>query len=823
MPETGRADAGINSENESQTELFLVLEGGGARGVAHVAAWRALENLVSTPTRQLPDEEHSRQARELGPGHYTLSAVAGTSAGAVAAAFIAAGAKADDIVGRDGRVPLCGVLNLEYFHDIFEARGWHRLRAMRRFQRPSKRLLKAADSLTPPGEISLRGAAAQRAGANGEVRDADTRHEKMDPLARIILIVAGTVVLLQIIDGLLELWKHSGADKVFEIPGIGAILFILFWGVAQIVAKIWTVGLQWAENRQRAEGRRGYTAVFRRMAHPMAPILVAAAIMVALSAVAIPYEDLRKPLSRPIFGNLLLQPVLSGFAAILAVTSIISILRRTLKGIVKTDLIQAYIDRALRTVLTKTAGQWDDTAQRHAWGPKPATVTADSESVSGSKAAWLTFGDLYSVTKIQLTVVAADIIKNEVRVYSTMSDWDRPVAQAIAASMAIPIAFRPVRDGQRLLVDGGLVSSIPAWVYRRHRTRDPDCRILAIGIEPQEFDTWIPNFFDMRGTIADNWRAKGRGAVGGQILSMVGKLIAIQKYPFLSLMWPLRFALNVSSTASNGARALQLDASDRLDRVALAPNLGLLDFDIERLDLAEELEYLTGVATVGITNRLWRSRKQFRAVCARIENVLRGRVKDGIAQEHGWVRMFWAERDGTAHAVRIKHTYNFDPDKHLDDRLVFPYQTSMTAWAMETKLSQFGTDEVLKKMLIGRMNRYRSFVRWRDLKWCWAIPVRDTEQNEVKGILAIESDLELDKFDAVVGQAAQSRADNWMNNEKTELRHPTELKTIAFTPFDATARMSILERDWAQWMAKDFVTLPEPEGRREGLLVGTEG
>src|ERR1700686_244669 len=103
------------NHEDSETNLFLVLEGGGARGVAHVAAWRVLEGLVSKPREPLTTvlPEH------YGSERFKLAGVAGTSAGAVAAAFIAAGARSSDLSDNEGRVPLCNVLYLEYFHEIF--------------------------------------------------------------------------------------------------------------------------------------------------------------------------------------------------------------------------------------------------------------------------------------------------------------------------------------------------------------------------------------------------------------------------------------------------------------------------------------------------------------------------------------------------------------------------------------------------------------------------------------------------------------------------------------------------------------------------------
>jgi NTE family protein len=68
-----------------------------------------------------------------------------------------------------------------------------------------------------------------------------------------------------------------------------------------------------------------------------------------------------------------------------------------------------------------------------------------------------TFEDLEK----QLIVVTCDVVSGE-RVLITEGD----VARAIQASSAIPGLFVPVRDGDRLLIDGGTVDNYPVTVPR---------------------------------------------------------------------------------------------------------------------------------------------------------------------------------------------------------------------------------------------------------------------------------------------------------------------------------------------------------------------
>ena len=57
---------------------------------------------------------------------------------------------------------------------------------------------------------------------------------------------------------------------------------------------------------------------------------------------------------------------------------------------------------------------------------------------------------------IPLKIVATDLVKRQPVVIDS-----GPVRRAVAASIAIPLIFSPVADGERLLVDGGLVNPLP--------------------------------------------------------------------------------------------------------------------------------------------------------------------------------------------------------------------------------------------------------------------------------------------------------------------------------------------------------------------------
>jgi predicted acylesterase/phospholipase RssA len=78
-----------------------------------------------------------------------------------------------------------------------------------------------------------------------------------------------------------------------------------------------------------------------------------------------------------------------------------------------------------------------------------------------------TFDDAKAVEDVQ--IVAADISKQEYKVYSKKTHPGMPLAQAVHASASIPIFFLPFTAGTDILVDGGILSNYPAFLFAGSR------------------------------------------------------------------------------------------------------------------------------------------------------------------------------------------------------------------------------------------------------------------------------------------------------------------------------------------------------------------
>jgi predicted acylesterase/phospholipase RssA len=99
----------------------------------------------------------------------------------------------------------------------------------------------------------------------------------------------------------------------------------------------------------------------------------------------------------------------------------------------------------------------------------------------GNKNRPIQFHDLL----LPLHVVAGDLATMRARVSSSETTPNASVAHAVRCSCTVPLFFQPVEEGTMLLVDGGLVSNAPAFVFSRakHKQRDAEQRTLLFTLQ----------------------------------------------------------------------------------------------------------------------------------------------------------------------------------------------------------------------------------------------------------------------------------------------------------------------------------------------------
>ncbi|GAC1631108.1 MAG: hypothetical protein NVS9B10_24210 [Nevskia sp.] len=84
--------------------------------------------------------------------------------------------------------------------------------------------------------------------------------------------------------------------------------------------------------------------------------------------------------------------------------------------------------------------------------------------------------------KPELNIVATNIAAREMQVFNARTTPFAPVAEAVAASVCIPLVFKPREFEKGTYLDGGLVSNLPAWVFDEERSLDPDAVTIAVEI-----------------------------------------------------------------------------------------------------------------------------------------------------------------------------------------------------------------------------------------------------------------------------------------------------------------------------------------------------
>jgi NTE family protein len=96
---------------------------------------------------------------------------------------------------------------------------------------------------------------------------------------------------------------------------------------------------------------------------------------------------------------------------------------------------------------------------------------------------------------IPLTVVAADLNRHQEKVFSVETTADTSVAFGVRASMSIPFFFVPLANGDELLVDGGVLSNFPAWVFQQQQEKHP---LPILGFRLKEHDAPPANIGNLR-------------------------------------------------------------------------------------------------------------------------------------------------------------------------------------------------------------------------------------------------------------------------------------------------------------------------------------
>jgi NTE family protein len=312
----------------------------------------------------------------------------------------------------------------------------------------------------------------------------------------------------------------------------------------------------------------------------------------------------------------------------------------------------------------------------------------------------VTLADFGTNGRPALKIVSANLSRRALQLFSAERTPNTAVADAVAASICLPVIFRPWKVGTELHVDGGIVSNLPAWPFDEERELDPDALTIAVEIEGR------PNHYPL-----------GR-------------------FNWLSAAVP---------TALFGSGELNLRVAGQAEQLALPTRFELLDFDKGVKAVCQEVRDVALAAGIRLDKRLFRLPEIYRNAC-QVAQVL---ALDGLGLLVGdrgsssrvRVAVGRLER-GYVHSLRMSHSVGFEQD--TDELALLPLHGSVAGTAWQRRKSMIETYPLAPEFdLPGDANRLRRKSRWPDVKWVMCIPILDTTSGEPRLLVQLDGNDQL--------------------------------------------------------------------------------
>ncbi len=331
-----------------------------------------------------------------------------------------------------------------------------------------------------------------------------------------------------------------------------------------------------------------------------------------------------------------------------------------------------------------------------------------------------------------LAVIATDLTNQQILEFSVKKTPATPVAVAVAASISIPLVFHPfpykdsVSDPPKelKLVDGGLLSNFPAWVFDDERGR---------------YVNKLPPTFGFR------------------LVQVIDP--SEEKNTFFSYLGTL------FSTALSGDAYLQYRRIENLHLVPLKVRANTLDLELDA-GKKEEL-YVRGRDSAWSYLRTYfgpADQETVEGALAVIHSAIRG-VLGRSAQLRLNVTMPVGEKE----KEKLKVLYRYNMDRDADDQLEFDLDAGACGKCWEAHDSHV-VDLLLAKATLEteyKMNKYQRAMVRPTLRVILCVPIYDPEkfdkdkpkvENPLLGVLTVDSDEDLAasfSSDAVLEQVAK--------------------------------------------------------------------
>lgn len=321
----------------------------------------------------------------------------------------------------------------------------------------------------------------------------------------------------------------------------------------------------------------------------------------------------------------------------------------------------------------------------------------------------VTFSDFGVDGRPPLKVVSANLSARQLHLFSPEKTPGMPVADAVAASICLPVIFRPWVLNGDLHVDGGIVSNLPAWPFDEERELDPEALTIAVEIsEPRAAMTQLSRF---------TWLSAG------------------------------------IRTALSGSAELNVRAAGPVEQLALPTRLDLLDFDVSREVAAREVREVATATGLRLDKRLFRLPEIYRNAC----QVAQTLAVDGLdlppsgTGDAPRIRVAVGRLErGYCQSLRMSHSVGFEADP--DEYMLVPLEGSVAGAAWRHRESRLEIYPLAAELdLPGTANRLRRKSRLSSLAWVMCIPILDNETAEPRLLVQLDGN-------TVLPQNAQTAA-----------------------------------------------------------------
>lgn len=339
----------------------------------------------------------------------------------------------------------------------------------------------------------------------------------------------------------------------------------------------------------------------------------------------------------------------------------------------------------------------------------------------------------FSDLPLPLKVVATRLDHRTLRVFSTDATPDCVVADAVAASIAIPVVFEPKQisinrrtpegTDKALYYDGGLVSNLPAWGWDEERALVPEVFTIAVEIEPG----------------------------GAEQDASPGFL----RQPFANI---------VSAIVAGifGAGELNKRGAGRLVILATPTDLDVLEFDMTREKACRAVENAYNTAKSYLTHELQTKPELLNGACKELMEAFAARLAKGTTATAVKRAYLAVQKSDLYRCLKVKYFY--DPTDGLHDEMILPLLDGAPKEAMKSGHPAFET--------ITTSAPTPTIRRWRipdpsGMTWRIAVPIFNGEEeagNTMAGLLFVldgngDPDYAEQVADAFVDEAADSLRD----------------------------------------------------------------